>query len=654
MDPRTEQTVQVSPDHHSSPLSGTLEPDPLSLNEIAHLWNKAIAQYSNRETEASLTTYKRLLRQLISTSESITVAPQHEIVAKLWFNVGVINGFQGENWLAAQALTKSVDVDPELVLGWYALGIADYELGEYRRAQVEFGTALAIMESNDLKEVIVECIGMEPIASNAEEPKSAMTTWTLRRVRVDWNMRMAFAEKKWKAARVARPGEGAWGVNGLPVGVLFAPMKFMTSNTKATKDTADEEPQLNWYSLITNPGKKTELRYSQALETASNSSDESMLVNKPLPPLPISPIPVLSAHQTPMDLTEHSSDVSTKEIEKVKGKKRRTRRNTLSPASTGPSPTLRARGASDSTDILLPRLTFFDDDSGSEPNTSPLHKLGSSLPDSPTGGPLLPHEIMSTVYDSSGEDGCKPSQSSHIQVATPTVKFHDGGELGKGVSSTERVSKDRLFVVDLNGLEGNDEATKPSDSDQYSPNEIIDAYGSTEECPNDKEPFPEFIDDFPTHAEEIGNANVNDVPQFKDLLSLPPSSPFTQEFHKKRQSYYPPLTNVQSFVLEVNAARAIASAETHGWSPKCPWLPKISLPQRVIYEADLTARGYARVVDMKAIEEKIRAEKEKVLEAGGEILLPLAFKGFGNVEEKKAEGSESADGAVAVEEGKGK
>ena len=222
-------------------LPAPLLAPPFSPLDVSIKWQKAIEFFCNFDFDASLNRHKRVLRKLVSSSRakpqitestSETAAENRVTRAKLWFNIGVIFCFVGEYYLASEALRKCTEIDKDLVVGWYALGIAMFQMRKYRTSGQAFVQCMNTMDGLGIDRVEVDCFQMcdevDHRMNNLSSESSASyklqkEKWTLGRLRVAWNTKQAFYQKSHKAERAFLPGKGKWGINGIPVGVLFGP-----------------------------------------------------------------------------------------------------------------------------------------------------------------------------------------------------------------------------------------------------------------------------------------------------------------------------------------------------------------------------------------------------------------------------------------------
>ncbi|MCJ1226909.1 hypothetical protein MMC12_003564 [Toensbergia leucococca] len=273
-----QQIVRFSNHHDISPPNApppTHIPIPLTLPQIHQLWLQSLTLYSHLTFESSLQILKRLLRHLQSTP----ILPAHE-TSNLWYNIGATRALLGEHFLAREAFAKASSLFPTSPLTHYALGIARFQLQEFRGAGKAFKRCLALFERLGVEEVRYAVWSNERTRAWGVEAE-----WVLRKERVEWNWRAALFEKNWMAARVERPGGGRWGLNGIPAGVLFGP--------EGVEWRVEEQAEA-----------REDVQVSAAV---AETEEDDMATPKPLPPLPFFPaFGPLPTTTTPATATRHN------------------------------------------------------------------------------------------------------------------------------------------------------------------------------------------------------------------------------------------------------------------------------------------------------------------------------------------------------------
>ena len=296
---------------------------PLSPLDLSIRWHKAIQSYCTFDFDTSLSRHKRILRKLVSSSRanssiaasaSETATENRVTRAKLWFNIGIIFCFVGEYYLATEALRKCTEIDKDLVVGWYALGVAMFQMRKYRSSGQAFVRCMNTMDGLGIDRVEVDCFQMCDEVDHRTDDlsfedsasfKLKKEKWTLGRLRVAWNARQAFFEKSHKAKKAFLPGKGKWSINGVPVGVLFGPDDVPVHSHEMAEKLADEKrlrfdlgqvaiKGMGAYEVESGPMRTKSLRQMTVDElkayevhdmkrTLSEGSDRK---TKPLPPLP--------------------------------------------------------------------------------------------------------------------------------------------------------------------------------------------------------------------------------------------------------------------------------------------------------------------------------------------------------------------------------
>ncbi len=169
----------------------------LNLPEALDLWSHAVLLFRSYEWEQAVTAHRRLIKRCEN------IVP----LARLWFNVGVIRSHLGEYFLASEAFTKAVKIRSNLAIGWYCLGMAIFQLGDFRKAKRPFQRCLNLFDEGTTS------INYRPLGLD----------FVLEKTRVEWNVRQNFFEKNHKQMRAPMPLETHLSLNRLPAGVLFEP-----------------------------------------------------------------------------------------------------------------------------------------------------------------------------------------------------------------------------------------------------------------------------------------------------------------------------------------------------------------------------------------------------------------------------------------------
>ncbi|KAI4240353.1 MAG: hypothetical protein L6R40_005179 [Gallowayella cf. fulva] len=257
----------------------------ITLISIRAQWNQGLIQHHNFHLHAALTTFKRLIRALRSPTEesSSTITEEYasidsspyqillpEEVALLYINIALIHAYLGSYYLAAAAFEEALLLDEISGIAWFGLGIARFYLKELGASKRAFDKCLACFDAYDtdggkyrMDELTYHVWSGRPKAdcerggiADMEVSKDAVRDldpfkdilcsripdgrWKLKLVRVDWNWRTVLFERNWVRRGVPRPGDGKWGMCGIPAGVIFALDSDTVGRSTAESHRADE------------------------------------------------------------------------------------------------------------------------------------------------------------------------------------------------------------------------------------------------------------------------------------------------------------------------------------------------------------------------------------------------------------------------------
>lgn len=206
---------------------------------------------------------------------------------------------------------EAVESDTTSPIGWFGLGLAQAELGQWRSAKRSWKNCFKCFESaGDQQEGIpyvlfqIENYAAQDETAPRLKKDLESRAWTLERTRVEFNYRVALRETGSKKLGLAprAAGEKRPGLNGIPAGLRFGPcwdarlqsldLPFPAlssgSNAKKPEDDVDS---------IGEPGPVVQTSASSSYPRTDAASQTPMSSRKALPPLPHSPptpIPSLS------------------------------------------------------------------------------------------------------------------------------------------------------------------------------------------------------------------------------------------------------------------------------------------------------------------------------------------------------------------------
>ncbi|KAI9827674.1 MAG: hypothetical protein M1826_006237 [Phylliscum demangeonii] len=287
-----------SPPNAPPPIPG----ERLDAESAVQLFSHAVLLFHAYTWHASIKYHRSILRR--DASSQLLPASQ------LWFNIGVIRGHLGEYALAVEAFDRAVAADGELAVAWFAMGIALFQLGDYRRAERRFKVCLTCIGGPDVVAVNYEAVGLR---------------WVLVREQVEFNVRLCLAWKLHMQLKAEKPSPCA--LHRIPAGLVFNPDEWRNHRPPPGRDDA---PRPNVKSGSASPVKKWALAKTPTLlrrmlqkargpSAADNRSgggrrrdgksddhrrNESAAASttgafKPLPPLPLPlPLPLPSPRAT--------------------------------------------------------------------------------------------------------------------------------------------------------------------------------------------------------------------------------------------------------------------------------------------------------------------------------------------------------------------
>ncbi|KAL8728411.1 MAG: hypothetical protein Q9181_005355, partial [Wetmoreana brouardii] len=244
----------------------TTENPRITLASVHDQWTEGLNQYAGFRLHTALTTFKRLLRALRTSTDEASVRTADEDggpepmpyqillpeeVALLYINIALIHAYLGSYYLAATAFEEALLLDEASGIALFGLGIARFYMRELGASKRAFKKCLASFAARDEQrkkyyrnELTYQVwsgqpevekrdgiIGGDHASDNVSdlyrELKSALVTdfpdgqWTLEWARVEWDWRIALFERNYVRKGTERPGGGRWGLNGIPAGVIF-------------------------------------------------------------------------------------------------------------------------------------------------------------------------------------------------------------------------------------------------------------------------------------------------------------------------------------------------------------------------------------------------------------------------------------------------
>ncbi|KAL9133395.1 MAG: hypothetical protein Q9175_005422 [Cornicularia normoerica] len=199
----------------------------LSLPAIHAHWTATLSL----PPTAQVSNLRRLVRAVTKDHHPALRPLTFAALCPLYLDLALAYAFLGEYYLASKVFKEAVDNDATSAVGWFALGLAQAELGEWRNARKSWKECLQCFESADgrqesIPNVLLQAQGKaQDKATQMLEVGLDSGKWTLERTRVEFNFRVAMREKGSKKFGLAprAAGEKRPGLNGLSAGLRFGP-----------------------------------------------------------------------------------------------------------------------------------------------------------------------------------------------------------------------------------------------------------------------------------------------------------------------------------------------------------------------------------------------------------------------------------------------
>ncbi|KAI9887526.1 MAG: hypothetical protein M1823_000617 [Watsoniomyces obsoletus] len=295
----------------------------LDFSSANRHFSHAVALFHAYSWHESIALHHELIRRILSSSSSTPVAPpplqshlagsapapQQEwinlLTSKLWFNIGVIRCHLGSYALAIDAFNRSLHFNSECVMGWFCLGIAFFETGEFRKALRRFRRCWGFFRIPSIEvekrggDIIEEARGKKDIQGRAGEedqtsgpskkkktpqPKAKVKLsfekdglrYSLMRVDLEYNIRLCLLWKLHKQVNSERPSEDRE-LNRLPAGIIFEPLmeNVVAVEEEAVEDEDEEEPRTMTRTWTIKTGQETSTgtwRIEMEQDTTSSQS----------------------------------------------------------------------------------------------------------------------------------------------------------------------------------------------------------------------------------------------------------------------------------------------------------------------------------------------------------------------------------------------
>ena len=268
---------------------------------------------------AQMSNLRRLLRTVTRDHHPALRPLSLAALFPLYLDLALAYTFLGEYHLASTVFKEAVDSDTTSPIGWFALGLAQAELGQWRSAKRSWKNCLKCFESASDQQEGIPYVLLQ-IQNYAAQDETARTlkkdlkskAWTLERTRVEFNYRVALRETGSKKLGLAprAAGEKRPGLNGIPAGLRFGPcwdarlqsldLPFPAlssgSNAKKPEDDVDS---------IGEPGPVVRTSASSSYSRTDAALQTPMSSRKALPPLPHSPPAPIPSLSDKVSLNDH-------------------------------------------------------------------------------------------------------------------------------------------------------------------------------------------------------------------------------------------------------------------------------------------------------------------------------------------------------------
>ncbi len=251
----------------------------LTITSIRAQWTLGLTQHNDFQLHAALQTFRRLLKALkIATGgspspikEASNFPPLFHYrilfpreVALLFINIGLIQAYLGQYYLAGEAFQEALVLDPDSAVAWFGLGIAKFYSSELSASQRAFKkckrcfltwhadgyvyqqdeliynvwpgqpdppdqTTTSAAESHDPGS---SAIGLD-LFKGIMSSRLPNNQWKLELLRTEWNYRAARERSTSLKARTENPQQRS--LTGIPAGVIFG-LDEDTTRNPGTRD----------------------------------------------------------------------------------------------------------------------------------------------------------------------------------------------------------------------------------------------------------------------------------------------------------------------------------------------------------------------------------------------------------------------------------
>lgn len=190
----------------------------LSLPTIHAHWTSALSL----PPSAQISSLRRLVRAVTQDHHPALRPLYLADLCQLYLDLALAYAFLGEYYLASKVFKEAVDNHATSAVGWFALGLAQAELADWRDARRSWKRCLHCFGPIGCQQ---ESISYPLFQGQLLEVGLESGEWTLERARVEFNFHVALREKGSKRAGVPRraAGQKRPQLNGIPAGLRFGP-----------------------------------------------------------------------------------------------------------------------------------------------------------------------------------------------------------------------------------------------------------------------------------------------------------------------------------------------------------------------------------------------------------------------------------------------
>lgn len=271
-------------------------PPMLPLPTIHAHWTSALSL----PPSAQISSLRRLVRVVTQDHHPALRPLSIADLCQLYLDLALAYAFLGEYYLASKVFKEAVDNHATSAFGWFALGLAQAELADWRDARRSWKRCLHCFGPIGYQQ---ESITYPLFQGQLLEVGLESGDWTLERARVEFNFHIALREKGSKRAGVPRraAGQKRPQLNGIPAGLRFGPgwdaaaqslhsPLFAVFSSPHTEEPGDDA------GFVSDP--QPAVRTPPSSSTSSPTSVPTRIsFRKPLPTLthsPPTPIPSLA------------------------------------------------------------------------------------------------------------------------------------------------------------------------------------------------------------------------------------------------------------------------------------------------------------------------------------------------------------------------